>query len=103
MFSLATEEDWKCKSDGVASFKMPTMQHGTFWNKDILHEGHRPKMLFYALNELFYIYDQVKRQQGIDERLVMAYEILGLTVLCCRALKWVREAGHARCPVPVKS
>ena len=82
-FSLATEEKWKCRSDGVVSFKTPTMQHGTLQNEDVLCEGYRSKMLLYALNKLFYIYDQVKRQQGIDERLVMAYEILGLAALCC--------------------
>ena len=83
MFSLATEEEWKCKSDGVASFKMPTMQHGTLQNKDVLCEGYRPKMLLYALDELFYIYDQSKHQRGIDERLVVAYKILGLAALRC--------------------
>ena len=83
MFSLATEEDWKCKSNGIASFKMPTKQHGTLWNEDILHEGYRPKMLLHALDELFYIYDQVKCHRGIDEKLVMVYEILSLTMLCC--------------------
>ena len=82
-FSLATEEEWKHRSNGIASFKMLTMQRGTLWNKDILCEGYRPKMLLYALDELFYIYDQVKRQQGIDKRLVMVYEILDLAVLCC--------------------
>ena len=59
------------------------MQHGTLWNKDILHEGYRPKMLLYALDELFYIYDQVKHHRGIDEKLVVAYEILSLTALHC--------------------
>ena len=82
-FSLATEEEWKCRADGIVSFKMPTMQHGTLQNEDILHEGYRPKMLLYALDELFYIYDQVKHQRGVDERLVVAYEILGLAALCC--------------------
>ena len=56
------EKDWKLKSDGVASFKMPTMQHGILWNEGVLHEGYRPKMLLYAHDELFYIYDQVKLQ-----------------------------------------
>ena len=40
----------------------PTMQHGTLCNDDVLHNGYRPKMLLYALDELFYIFDQVKRQ-----------------------------------------
>ena len=82
MFSLATEEDWKHKSEGITSFKMSTKQHGTLQNEDILHEGYKSKMLLYALNELFYIYDQVKHHRGIDEKLVMVYEILSLTMLC---------------------
>ena len=85
-FSLATEEEWKHRADGIVSFKTPTMQHSTLWNEDILHEGYRPKMFLYALDELFYIYDQVKCQQGVDKRLVVAYEILGLAVLHCT--KW---------------
>ena len=82
MFSLATEEEWKCRSNGVVSFKTP-MQRSTLQIEDVLHEGYKPKMLLYALNKLFYIYNQVKHQRGIDERLVMAYEILGLAGLCC--------------------
>ena len=82
-FSLATEEEWKCRADGVATFKMPTMQCGTLRNKDVLHKGYRPKMLLYALDKLFFIFDQVKCQQGIDERLVVAYEISCLVVLQC--------------------
>ena len=83
MFSLVTKEDWKCKSKGIASFKTPTMQCSTLWNEDVLCEGYRPKILLYTLDELFYIYDQVKHHRGIDEKLVMVYEILGLTTLCC--------------------
>ena len=55
MFSLAMKEDWKHKSDGIVSFKSPTMQCGTLQNEDVLHEGYRSKMLLYALDELFYI------------------------------------------------
>ena len=40
-------------------------------------------MLLYALDELFYIYDQVKCHRGIDEKLAVAYKILGLTTLHC--------------------
>ena len=100
MFSLAMEEDWKCKSDGIASFKMPTMQCGTLWNKDILREDYRPRMLLYTLDELFYIYNQVKHHRGIDEKLVMVYEILSLTVLCCTA--WNAEVGwkNRACQMP---
>ena len=40
-------------------------------------------MLLYTQDELFYIYYQVKCHRGIDEKLVVAYEILGLAVLHC--------------------
>ena len=82
-FSLATKEEWKCRADGTATFKMPTMQHKTLWNEDVLCKEYRPKMLLYALNELFFIFHQVKRQRGVDERLIMAYKILCLMALQC--------------------
>ena len=40
-------------------------------------------MLLYALDEFFYICDQVKCHRGIDEKLVVVYEILSLTALHC--------------------
>ena len=86
-FSLATKE-WESRAvgsrdNGIATFKTPTMQCGTLCNEDVLCKGYRPKMLLYALDELFYIFDQVKRQQGTDERLVVAYKILCLSALQC--------------------
>ena len=87
IFSLATEEEWKSRvvggrADGIAMFKTPTIECSTLHNKDVLHEGYGPKMLLYALDELFYVFDQqVKWQQGMDKRLVIAYEILCLSVL----------------------
>ena len=44
------------------TFKTPTMQWGTLCNEDVLHDGYWPKMLLYALDEIFYVFDQVKRQ-----------------------------------------
>ena len=75
------------------SFKMPTMQRDTLWNKDVLQEGYRPKMLLYALDELFYIYDQVKHHRGgVNEKLVVAYEIVSLSMLCCTECRgWVEK------------
>ena len=61
-FSLATEEEWKSRADGVVTFKTPTMQCGTLWNEDVLCKGYQPKMLLYDLDELFFIFDQVKWQ-----------------------------------------
>ena len=85
-FSLATEEKWKSRALGgrdecIPTFKTPTMQHGTLHNEDMLHKGYWPKMLLYALDDLFYIFDQVKRQRGMDEKLVIVYKILCLSVL----------------------
>ena len=59
------------------------MQCSTLQNEDVLHEGYRPKKLLYALDELFYIYDQMKCHRDIDEKLVVAYEILSLAMLHC--------------------
>ena len=57
-----------------------------------MREGYRLKMLLYALDELFYIYDQVKCHRGVDEKLVVAYEILSLTVLHCTECQgWVEK------------
>ena len=92
-FSLATEEEWKCRADGIATFKTPTIQHGTLQNKDVLCEGYQLKMLLYALDKLFFIFDQVKQQRGVDERLVVAYEILCLMALQCTE-QWHGSEKH---------
>ena len=52
-------------------------------------------MLLYTLDELFYIYDQVKCHRGIDEKLVVAYEILSH----CTALHGALRMGE-KCSVP---
>ena len=94
MFSFAMEEDWKHKSEGVASFKTPTMQRSNLQNEDVLCKGYRPKMILYTLDELFYNYDQVKHHRGIDEKLVVVYEILGLATLHCMEHRgWVEKHG----------
>ena len=87
-FSLATEELWKSRAlEGrdtcIPMFRTPTMQCGTLHNEDVLHDGYWPKMLLYTLDELFYVFDQVKRQRGMDEKLVVAYEFLCLSALRC--------------------
>ena len=67
----------------VPMFKTPTMQRGTLCNEDVLHNGYQPKMLLYALDELFYMFDQVKWQRGMDEKLVVVYKIYCLSMLRC--------------------
>ena len=73
------------------------MQHDTLWHNDVMWEGYRLKMLLYTLNELFYIYEQLKCHRGIDEKLVVAYEILILAALH-GALRMGGEVWCARCP-----
>ena len=70
------------------------MQRNTLWHDNVMREGYRMKMLFYTLDELFYIYDQVKHHRWIDEKLVVVYEILSLTALCCMEHQgWVEKSG----------
>ena len=66
-FSLATEGLWKSRALGgrdacIPTFKTPTMQPSSLCHKDVLHDGYQPKMLLYALDELFYVFNQVKQQ-----------------------------------------
>ena len=69
------------------------MLHDTFQHNDIMQEGYRPKMLLYALDELFYIYDQVKHHRGIDEKIVVAYEIITFMALHCMEHRgWVEKS-----------
>ena len=67
----------------IPTFKTPTMECGTLHNEDMLCKGYQPKMLLHPLDELFYVFDQVKWQWGTDEKLVVAYEILYLSTLQC--------------------
>ena len=46
-------------------------------------DGYHPKMLLYALDELFYIYAQIKNSQGADGKIVLAYEILCISANRC--------------------
>ena len=85
-FSQATEGLWKSRALGgrdacIPMFKTPTMQPGSLHHEEVMCDGYRPKMFLYTLNELFYIFDQVKWQRGLDEKIVIAYEILCLSAL----------------------
>ena len=83
-FSLATEGLWKSRALGgrdtcIPPFKMPSMDIGSLRHEDIMRDGYQPKMLLFILDELFYIYDQIKKQWRADEKIVVAYEILSLS------------------------
>ena len=45
--------------------------------------GYQPKMLLFMLDELFYIYSQIKNLCRADEKIVVAYEILCLSANRC--------------------
>ena len=87
-FSLAMEGLWKSRALGerdacVPPFKMPSMQIGSLHHKDMMCNGYRPKMLQFVLDERFYIFDQIKKQQRADEKIVVAYKILCLSAQRC--------------------
>ena len=87
-FSLAMEGLWKSRVLGgkdacVPPFKMPSMQIGSLHHEDVMHNGYRPKMLLFVLDELFYIFDQIKKQWRADEKIVAAYEMLCLSAQWC--------------------
>ena len=87
-FSLAMEGLWKSRALGwrdacIPPFKMPSMQIGSLHHEDVMHDGYRPKMLLFALDKLFYIFDQIKKQWRVDEKIVVAYKILCLSVQQC--------------------
>ena len=88
MFTQATEEQWKTRAlggrdGGIPPFKTLTLNKETLWAKDSMRDEYHPKMILYALDELFYIYVQVKNSQKPDDKLMLAYEILCISTNCC--------------------
>ena len=73
-FSQATEVLWKMRALGgrdvcIPPLKMPTLNTKTLWPEDSMRDRYHPKMLLFALDELFYIYSQIKNLQGPMRRL----------------------------------
>ena len=86
-FTHATEGLWKTRAlggrdVGVPPFKTLTLNKGTLQAAEIMRNGYHPKMLLYALDELFFIYAQIKDSPQ-DERVVLAYEILCISSNRC--------------------
>ena len=87
-FSLATEGLWKARVLGrrdacIPPFKTPSMDVSMLHHEDVMRDGYHPKMLLFMLDELFYIYAQIKKSQRVDEKIVIAYEILYLSMNWC--------------------
>ena len=51
----------------IPTFKSPSMHPSSLHHKEVMCDGYRPKMLLYALDELFYVFNQVKKQWSMDE------------------------------------
>ena len=86
-FTHATEGLWKTRAlggrdMGVPPFKTPTLNKGTLWAAEIMRDRYHPKMLLYALDELFFVYAQI-RDSPRDERVVLAYDILCISSNRC--------------------
>ena len=57
-------------------------------HEDAMRDGYQPKVLLFALDELFYIYSQIKKQRRADEKIIVAYEIL------CLSVNWCTDRWH---------
>ena len=96
---------------GVPPFKTPTLNKGTLRATESMRDRYRPKMLLYALDELFYVYTKVKDSPQ-DEKVILAYEILCILSNRCTdrhngieqmgipdtlALLNIKDAQHLEC------
>ena len=64
------------------------MQISSLCHEEVMRDGYRPKMLLFALDKLFHIFDQIRRQRSVDEKIVVAYKIL------CLSMQWCTEQQH---------
>ena len=71
------------RDGGIPPFKMLTLNKETLRAKDSMRDGYHPKMLLYALDELFYVYAQIKNSRRADNKLMLAHEILCISTNCC--------------------
>ena len=71
------------RDTGIPPFKTLTLNKETLWHEDSMRDGYHPKMLLYTLDELFYIYMQIKNSRRVDDKLMLAYEILCISTNRC--------------------
>ena len=81
-FSKSNEHLWWHINVEIADFQMLTYERNTGVPIDVLRTGSLPRMLLYALNELFYVYKGVGVNDA-DGQCVVAYEILMVALLHC--------------------
>ena len=65
------------------AFMTLSIQVSSLHQEDVMHDDYRLKILLFALDKLFYNFDQIKKQWKVDEKIVVAYEILCLSVQQC--------------------
>ena len=115
-FTQATEGLWKTRAlggrdVGIPPFKTPTLNKGTLRAMESMRDGYHPKTLMYVLDELFYIFTQIKNSHR-DDKVVLAYEILCISANRCTdwrngvekmgipnalALLNIKDARHLEC------
>ena len=81
-FSKDTEKFWHFASENTPDFYMPTLKKGTPVHCDKQRKGMCPKMLLYALDDVFHVF-RVVRATDLDGQCIVAYEILLFASLCC--------------------
>ena len=67
---------------------MLTPNTKTLHPEDTMRDGYCPKMLLFTLDELFYIYSQIKNLWRANEKIVLTYEIL------CISTNWWTDRQH---------
>ena len=67
---------------GIPPLKTPTLNKEMLWPKDSMRDRYHLKMVLYALDELFYIYAQIKNSRRVDDKLMLTYEILQGSFAC---------------------
>ena len=72
----------------IPPFKTLTMDVDTLCHKDAMRDSYWPKMLLFTLDELFYIYSQIKNLWRVDEKIIITYEIL------CISANWCTDWWH---------
>ena len=84
-FPNDAEKYWYFTSKNFADYYAPTLLHETLVPYNKIQEGMHPKMLLYALDELFYVFRRVG-VNNIDGKCIVAYKILSLASLHC--IEW---------------
>ena len=104
-FSKDTEEYWHFTSENTPEFYSPTLKKETLVPCNKWHEGLCPKMLIYALDELFHVFMGVKAID-LDVQHIAACDILLFPSLCCtewrgRPINSCKPSGDASTMVDV--